>query len=294
MPDAYYPEDLLDPQFAPAISTMGELSADEWLGEVNEQVVDQYQSLKENPVAGGFFAAFLNPMVISGGAQMTLHPPKTTLHANVEVRLSTDGKLLVTGDLVLFDGLQRIPARIYADLSKIASGQAKLLLMAQDIPTGPSPLFPLLPTSAELKGAVTMRYLGPDGEVIDFFDPNPEPTGPTTAVVDPVEEGQISQGTLSEHGYLDVQFTPSPDAELNEPSILDAGRGTGAGPARRLDRDAARRADAGRRRTGRRLPLRVAHRPDHPARRLHRSACCRAPGKIRSTRATRSTRPRSR
>ncbi len=225
LPDAYYPEDLLDPEFAPALSNMGELSADEWLTSVKEQVVTQYNALKDNPVAGGFFAAFLSPMVITASAEFSLHPPKTTLRGVAEVRLSTDGKLLLTGDIILLDGLQRIPARIYADLSKVAKGQAKILLMAQDIPTGPSPIFQVIPTSAEIKGAISFRYLSADGEVIDFFDPNAEDaaTMPISALLDPVETGEISQGALGERGYIDVQFTPSPDAELDEDSIFDNG-----------------------------------------------------------------------
>ncbi|MCY2990036.1 MAG: hypothetical protein NTY19_19505, partial [Planctomycetota bacterium] len=222
LPDAFYPEDLLDPEFAPALSTMGDLNAEEWLDSVTQQVIDQHRALQNSPVAGGFFAAFLNPMVISGGAEFTLHPPSDVLKANVEVRLSTDGKLLVTGDLILFDGLQRIPARIYGDLSKIATGQTKLLLMAQDIPTGPSMILQGLPTSAELRGTISMKYLGPGGEVVDFFDPNPAAATPTTALADPVENGQISLAKLSGRGYLEVQFTPAPDAELDTASILDA------------------------------------------------------------------------
>ena len=116
---------------------------------VTDQVITQYNTLKSLPVGAGFFAAFLAPMTISAGAQIAFHIPSDVLSINAEVRISTDGKILITGDVNLFNGLQRLPARIYGDLSKIAKGQATLLIMAQDIYTGNDPLTLMIPTSAE-------------------------------------------------------------------------------------------------------------------------------------------------
>ncbi|MFO0878227.1 MAG: hypothetical protein U0840_12825 [Gemmataceae bacterium] len=238
LPDAYKPEDLLDPNFAPALTNASKLDADQWLQATRRQVIAQYNSLKENPVAGGFLAAFRNPLLISGGGQIVFHTPESVLKINAEVRISVDPnldenfvplglpkvKLLLTGDILLFGGLQRSPARIFADLSKIEDGTAKLLLMAQDIPAGTNPLLlPVpIPMSLELRGAVSLKYFGPNGEEVDFYDDTPTPTSPTAQLIDPAQDGQISQGKLSQNRYVDVQFSPSPDATLDAASITDA------------------------------------------------------------------------
>ncbi|MGV2335264.1 MAG UNVERIFIED_CONTAM: hypothetical protein LVR18_14500 [Planctomycetaceae bacterium] len=192
LPDVYDPEELLDDEFAPKISNEGApKNFGGWLETVRQQVADQHKALKENPVAGGFFAAFLNPMVISAGAEFTLHPPKKILRGVAEVRLSTDGKILLSGDILLLDGLQRIPVRIYGNLSQIARGNATLLLMAQDIPAGQHPILPGIPsplpfltpyipilTSLEIRGAITMRYYDSSGNEVEFFrDEESTPTG---------------------------------------------------------------------------------------------------------------------
>ncbi|HND55442.1 MAG TPA: hypothetical protein PLV92_23670, partial [Pirellulaceae bacterium] len=214
LPDAYKPEDLLDPNFAPALTNATKLDAGQWLAAVRRQTIDQYRALKETPVAGGFLAAFTNPMLISGGGQIVFHTPESVLKGNVEVRISTDGKILLTGDLILMGGLQRCPVRIFADLTKIAKGNAKILLMAQDIPAGPHPILPMfpipIPTTLEMKGAISMKYFGPNGEEVEFFDTTPTATTPSAIVIDPPQEGGISQGKFDQNGYIDIQFKPSP------------------------------------------------------------------------------------
>ena len=226
-PDAFKPEDLLDPNFAPALSNSTKLDAGEWLAAVRRQSLAQYRALKNTPVGGGFFAAFTKPMVISGGGQIVFHIPETVLKINAEIRVSTDGKILITGDLLLLGGLQRAPACLYANLSDIKNCNAKILLMVQDMPAGPHPILPMIPipipTSLEIKGSIDMKYFGPDGKVVDFFDTTPKATTPTAQVIDPAEGGQISQGKLQTNHFVDVRFAASPDHFLDPASITDVG-----------------------------------------------------------------------
>ncbi|MEY2727818.1 MAG: hypothetical protein RLZZ458_3685, partial [Planctomycetota bacterium] len=236
LPDVYDPERLLDPEFAPKLSTGGSISPSAWLEKVRKQVAAQYKATKDSPVAGGFFAAFLSPMVISGGAQFTLHPPKSTLKGNVEVRLATDGKILLTGDILLLEGLQRVPARIYGNLSQIAKGNATLLLMARDIPAGPHPFLPPIPvplpvgpaaipipTSVEIRGGISMRYYDSSGQQVDFYVDEDSSTTGKVQLYSPAPEGRTSVGTLLKDRELRVKFTPSPNAKLDLQSITDAG-----------------------------------------------------------------------
>ncbi|MGV2337168.1 MAG UNVERIFIED_CONTAM: hypothetical protein LVR18_24770 [Planctomycetaceae bacterium] len=67
----------------------------------------QYKALKTNPVAGGFLAAFLNPD--ADHRRCSVHAAYAGKHfeGNAEVRLSTDGKVLLAGDLPTMNGLQR-------------------------------------------------------------------------------------------------------------------------------------------------------------------------------------------
>ncbi|MGV2335233.1 MAG UNVERIFIED_CONTAM: hypothetical protein LVR18_14345 [Planctomycetaceae bacterium] len=165
LPSVYDPQELLDEKYSPALSEDaggGSSDAGEWLATVKQQVVSQYQALQANPVAGGFFAAFLNPMLITGGAQFTLHPPEEILKGNVEVRLSTDGKVLLTGDLLLMGGLQRVPVRLYGNLSEIAKGNATFLMVAQDVPAGLHPIVRHIPNPLLLPPVLPVPTLGGD------------------------------------------------------------------------------------------------------------------------------------
>ncbi|MGV2336691.1 MAG UNVERIFIED_CONTAM: hypothetical protein LVR18_22165 [Planctomycetaceae bacterium] len=236
LPDVYDPEELLKPEFAPKLSSGGSQNAGDWLTKVRKQVADQYKALKSSPVAGGFFAAFLNPMVISGGAQFTLHPPKSTLKGNVEVRLSTDGKILLTGDILLLEGMKRMPARIYGNLSQIAKGNATLLLMVQDLDAGSHPvavpLYVVIPvspfafqlpiqTSVEIRGAITMRYYDADGKEVDFYTGEGTATTGKIQLYSPAAEGRVGLGVMLKNRELRVKYTASPDATLDAASITD-------------------------------------------------------------------------
>ncbi len=73
----------------------------------------------------------------------------------------------------------------------------------------------------EIKGFVEFKYLGPDGEPVDFFASVPEASTPAAQLVDPAENGSISLAKLQENGYLDIRFTPSAVSGSADPATLD-------------------------------------------------------------------------
>ena len=230
--DAEHPEDLLDPNFDPALTNGSKIDAGQWERQVRNQTIAQYKAIKEGTQGGDFLAAFRSPILISGGAQIQFHTPGEVLKANAEVRLSIDPnvdenfnskglpkvKILLTGDLILFGGLQRCPVRMFANLTELEQGRAKIIMMAQDIPAGYHPVLPFLPgpipipipTSLELQGYVEFKYLGPDGKPVDFFASQPTATAPTATLSNPLENGSITLGKLQQNGFLEVKFSPTP------------------------------------------------------------------------------------
>ena len=242
------PEDLLDPNFDPALSNSSKIDAAQWERQVRSQTIAQSKAIKEGGQSGDFLAAFRKPLLISGGAQIQFHTPATVLKANAEVRISIDPnvnddfsakglpkvKILITGDLILFGGLQRCPVRMFANLTELEQGRGKFIMMAQDIPAGLHPTLPYLPgpvpipvpTSLELSGYIEFKYLGPDGKPVDFFSSQPTATAPTATLVNPLENSSIALEKLRQSGSLDIRFSPTPkapDAEESEPDpTLDA------------------------------------------------------------------------
>ncbi len=259
--DAEKPEDLLDPNFDPALSNSSKIDASQWERQVRSQTIAQYKAIKEGGQSSDFLAAFRSPILISGGAQIQFHTPADVLKANAEVRISIDPnvdedfnskglpqvKILLTGDLILFGGLQRCPVRMFANLTELQQGRAKFIMMAQDIPAGLHPVMPLLPagpfsipvpTSLEMQGYVEFKYLGPDGKPVDFFTSQPAATAPTATLVSPLENGAIPLGRFRQNGFLDVRFSPSAkptDAAEDEAApTLDVASITDAGAELRL------------------------------------------------------------
>jgi hypothetical protein len=90
--------------------------------------------IKQNPNMNGFFAAFTSPMTITGSAKIyDIYTSQELFNGQVIVKISTDGKFLVVGKLNFAADNISVSGRLYADLSRIASGNATVLFLA-DIP----------------------------------------------------------------------------------------------------------------------------------------------------------------
>ena len=94
-----------------------DLTAEQWLESVKQQVAGQAKLLAANPNLNGFTAAFTSPMVITGSAKLyTLYASKQVFNAQVIIKISTDGKFLIVGKLNFANDSISISGKLYADL----------------------------------------------------------------------------------------------------------------------------------------------------------------------------------
>ncbi|MBW2622882.1 MAG: hypothetical protein JRD68_08245, partial [Deltaproteobacteria bacterium] len=209
LPDISEPEEMRRPEFQPA----ADVPAADWLPMVKQQVLDQYIAVQSNPNLGGFLAAFTSPMVITGGCQVfTLYASKETFNGAVQLKISTDGKIFIVGKLNFAADNISIAAKIYANLSKSAEGSATILFLAE------------IPEQIELlviKGKFQMGFKGADGEPVEFTTIDPI-SNPKTGLSSPANNGDVGKLELNEQGYIDIIYTPSDGATLDDDSILDA------------------------------------------------------------------------
>ena len=219
LPSITDPFELRNPEFeAPT-----DLSPDEWLASVKQQVVTQYNLVKANPAMSGFEAAFTSPMTITGGAKLfSLYLSKEAFNGEVMIKISTDGKFLISGKLNFAADNLSLSAKLYADLSNVATGDVTVLFLAD------------LPDQARIltiHGKLQMGF-GPSGGSLNVVSDAEEVTTvaipPTAALIDPAA-GMIDANTLNspDHtfngkNYIDVDFRAANGSSLDWASIEDA------------------------------------------------------------------------
>jgi hypothetical protein len=210
LPDLTDAEQLRDP----SLSASGTQSADEWLAAAKQQVLNQYLAAQANPTLGGFFGAFTQPMVLTGSAKIyTMYLSEFTFNAQMEIRISTDGKFLAVGKLNFLGDSLSVSGRLYADISKILEGSGTFLFLAT------------LPDQAQLievGGAFSFGFLDPIGVDIVFTE-----TGADIGAV--VSEYVTARLVESEFDYVDFtserllgfEVSPSTAAKLEESTLTD-------------------------------------------------------------------------
>ena len=221
LPSIENPDELRGPEFGLPTGQ----SVDQWLSSVKQQVVAQYRAVKANPNLGGFLAAFTEPMLITGGAKIfTIYASKEVFNGEIIIRFSTDGKFLVIGKLNFAADNLSISGKLYADLSKIAAGEATVLFLA-DIPDQVQLL--------TIQGKLKMGFRNPQGQEAFFTVVDPQTGQPYARLDGPKDSGQIGRGAINGRGYIDIAFPAdagqivkdgSPvtvTGTLNKDSILD-------------------------------------------------------------------------
>ncbi|MBL8479815.1 MAG: hypothetical protein JNK59_10955, partial [Sterolibacteriaceae bacterium] len=211
LPSIDKPEELRGPNFQLPTAQ----SAEQWLAGVKQQVVTQYRAIQANPSLGGFLAAFTSPMLITGGAKLfTIYASKETFNGEVILRFSTDGKILIIGKLNFAADNLSISARLYADLSKIASGEATVLFLA-DIPDQVQLL--------TIDGRLKMGFRNPNtGQEATFTVVDPKTGKPYARLIGPNEGGVMGTGSLTGRGYLVVDIPAGmTGAALNVDTVTD-------------------------------------------------------------------------
>jgi hypothetical protein len=197
LPSIDQPEQLRGPAFQLPTAQ----SADQWLDGVKQQVITQYLAIQADPSRDGFTAAFTSPMLITGGAKLfSMHTSKETFNGEVIIRFSTDGKFLVIGKLNFASDNLSISARLYADLSKIAAGEATVLMLA-DIPDQVQLL--------TINGRFKMGFRNAAGEEAVFSVVDPQTGKPYARLAGPVDGAVVGAGVVNGRGYLDVAFPAS-------------------------------------------------------------------------------------
>ena len=214
------PFDLRRPEFS--VSTTS--NAGDWLTTLKQQVANQFRAIKANPGMSGFAAAFTSPMLITGGADVySQFVSQFVFSGRVQIKISTDGKFLIVGQLRFLDGLITMSAKVYADLSKIAEGAATILFLA-DIPDDPKIL--------TLHGKFQMGFRDAAGNEVQFDMTDEVPNTvnvirPGASVIDPAA-GAADAGVINGTGhlqdgrqYIDVEFSAPAGTALDLASILD-------------------------------------------------------------------------
>ncbi|MBT8438744.1 MAG: hypothetical protein KJO91_03385, partial [Gammaproteobacteria bacterium] len=151
---------------------------------------------------------------IGGAKVFTAYASQQVFNGEVILAFSTDGKILLTGKLNFAADLLSVTGRLYGDLSKIASGEATLLFLA-DIPDQ----FRLL----TIEGRFKMGFRNPDtGAEATFTVIHPQTGKPYIQLDGPAEGIATGTGVLTSRGYMVVDIPESPDgATLNIDSVTD-------------------------------------------------------------------------
>ncbi|HEX9569566.1 MAG TPA: hypothetical protein VF987_07795, partial [Rhodospirillales bacterium] len=197
----------------PAFDLPTNVTPESWLASVKQQVVTQFQLIKANPNLNGFTAAFTSPMIITGGAKIfSIYTSKELFNGEIVVRFSTDGKFLVIGKLNFAADNISISGKLYADLSKVASGDVTVLFLA-DIPDQVRLL--------TIHGKLKMGFRNASGEEVAFTVLEPATADATQKLAGPRDGGAIGAGALNGRGYIDVVFPTINGGILNLGSVTD-------------------------------------------------------------------------
>lgn len=192
-----------------------EVTPETWLAQVKDQVVTQYNMVKANPGTNGFLAAFTSPMTITGSCKIfTLYTSMQVFNGQVMVKISTDGKFLVTGKLNFADDNISISAKLYANLSKIAAGEATVLFLA-DIPDQVQLL--------TIYGKLQMGFRDVHGDPIPVEVIDASPATPIGDLAGPRNGDVIGIGSINNRGYIDVRFDVPSGYHLDIASVTDIG-----------------------------------------------------------------------
>ena len=197
----------------PAFNVPAAMPADQWLATIQQQVAAQYLVLKSNPGLSGFTAAFTAPMTITGSAKIfTIYTSKEVFNGQVIVKFSTDGKILVVGKLNFAADNISVSGRLYADLSRVSSGDVTVLFLA-DVPDQIRIL--------TLYGRLKMGFRNASGQEVEFIVPDEPPSTPTPILVGPRPGDGVAISEINGRGFVDVTFTMPGGHTLDRASIAD-------------------------------------------------------------------------
>ena len=187
------------------------VNVDNWLSTIKQQVVAQARAASSGQ--SSWLAAFTSPMTITGSADIfDEYTSEALFNGQVTLEFSTDGKILVIGQLNFAANNISISGRLYADLSKISQGAATVLFLA-DVPDQVRVL--------SLYGKLQMGFKNAQGDAVAFTVPSDSPTSPTATLEGPGNGGTVAAGDLNGRGFVDVSYAVPSGDRLDASSITD-------------------------------------------------------------------------
>ncbi|CAB5140735.1 diguanylate cyclase/phosphodiesterase (GGDEF & EAL domains) with PAS/PAC sensor(s), partial [Olavius algarvensis associated proteobacterium Delta 3] len=197
----------------PTFDLTTQVTAATWLTDVRQQVVQQYQAIKGGVIPAGFQAAFTSTMLITGSAKIySMYTSEYVFNGRVQISLSTDGKLLISGKLNFAADAISLSAKFYADLSRVSSGDATVLFLA-DVPDQVRVL--------TAYGKLQMGFKDINGNPAAFDVVLPDSATPLTDLAGPRNGDTIGAEDINNRGYIDVDFDVQTGGAIDTPSITD-------------------------------------------------------------------------
>ena len=152
-------------------------------------------------------------MIITGSAKLySIYTSQAVFNGQVTIKISTDGKILVIGQLNFAADNLSLSARLYANLSKIASGEATILLLVK------------IPDQVDLltiKGSLQFGFKDILGEATQFAVVEEQAATPTQRLDGPSDGGVTGVGNFNERAYIDITFPTVNGATVDAASVFD-------------------------------------------------------------------------
>ncbi len=206
--------DSADQLTGPAFALPGAISVDQWLDSVQGQVVNQFLAIKSGQAQSGFAAAFSSPMTIFGSAKLfSIYTSELVFNGQVAIKISTDGKILVIGQLNFAADNLSLSARLYANLTNIAKGEGTILILVK------------VPDQIDLltiKGSLKFGFRDILGEEVEFGVTYQSLDDPYQVITGIPDGATFGIGAFGRTGYVDIAL-PSGDltGDIIQSSVTD-------------------------------------------------------------------------
>ncbi len=188
-------------------------TAAQWLTQLQQQIVAQAKS------GTTWATAFSQPMLIVGSAEIySIYTSQQLFNAKVSLAFSTDGQILIEGQLNFADNQLSLGAYLYANLTQISSGTLNIMFLAN---------IPQQIQIVQIYGQLQMGFENDAGQAIVYHVTGQTPAAstqlpsvPTASLAAPVDGQTLSQADLNGEGWVDVTY-PSFGGEPVDPTSVE-------------------------------------------------------------------------
>ncbi len=189
-------------------------SAAQWLAQLQQEIVAQAKS-------GTTWAnVFSKPMLIVGSAVVySIYTSQLLFNAKVSLAFSTDGQILIEGQLNFADNQLSLGAYLYANLTQISSGGLNIMFLAQ-VPQQLQilVLYGQLQMGFENDAGQPLTYNVTGSSVAPASNP---PSVPTASLAAPYSGQSLSQADLTGEAWIDVTYSPFGGSPVDVNSVIN-------------------------------------------------------------------------